>query len=301
MIVDSDHTAEVDVAEVENAAPYAMTAFGWWRSDLPAEINNSYWRDVHGPLAARIPGFYQYRQLHLDRPVIGLLGSNEVTAEPVEGIAQELFLTSEDIQTFVSHPFVTTYIFNDEQNLARRNATLSSLPGAARTFRDVTDEATPQGPPPHPSYVVLLQRTDGADRADFHHQVERLARGWGDQEGVLRLRYTPLEAYDENGWRSPGVDHHWDERQQYQAWIEIVVDDLARLSTLPVINREVTRTVTVQPVRAIHTIVFQGRPTEVGLRGWPAVQTIRAAAASNQQDPELLRALYGDIVDGVKN
>jgi hypothetical protein len=49
----------------ENAAPYAATAFGWWRPDVPPELSYRYWRDVHGPLAARIPGLFQYRQRHL--------------------------------------------------------------------------------------------------------------------------------------------------------------------------------------------------------------------------------------------
>jgi hypothetical protein len=40
----------------ENSAPYAMTALGWWRTDVARETSYAYWRDIHGTLAARIPG-----------------------------------------------------------------------------------------------------------------------------------------------------------------------------------------------------------------------------------------------------
>jgi hypothetical protein len=292
-----------NLVEHENAAPFTMTAFGWWRTDVSAETNDAYWRDVHGPLAARIPGFFQYRQLHLAEPQEGLLAmSSTVNAlpagEPPEGIAQELFLTRNDLVAFTSHPFVTDYIFHDEKNLARRNATLPSAEGAARTLADTTAEVTPQGPPRHPTYAVCLQ--SAADRARLHAHSAAVALRWTDDPGVLRLRFTPLEAYDDTAWQSPGVDHVWAEAEQCQAWIEIVVTDTAVLRRLATFDDAVVRGAHTYPVRAVHTIVFDSRPTDVGLRGWPAVKLIETTGATNQQDPQLLRALYGDVVDGIK-
>jgi hypothetical protein len=133
-------------AEQENAAPFAVTALGWWRPDVPAEVNDAYWRDIHGTLAARIPGFFQHWQLHLATPVSDLRFTGSVDAtvagEPVNGIPQMLFRTATDLQAFGSHPFVTERIFNDERNLARRNLTMPSAPGAARTLIDDTDNPT---------------------------------------------------------------------------------------------------------------------------------------------------------------
>ena len=54
------------VAQTENRAKVVTTFFAWWRSDIPKELSYKYWRDIHGVWAARTPGFYQYRQLHLD-------------------------------------------------------------------------------------------------------------------------------------------------------------------------------------------------------------------------------------------
>jgi hypothetical protein len=43
-------------------------------------------------------------------------------------------------------------------------------------------------------------------------------------------------------------------------------------------------------------MVANGRPTEVGLRGASAVETIIAADADNQHAPELISFVYGDPV-----
>jgi EthD domain len=292
-----------DLVEHENVAPFTMTAFGWWRTDVSAETNDAYWRDVHGPLAARIPGFFQYRQLHLAAPEDGLLtlptGVEALpVGEPPDGIAQELFRTRNNLAAFTSHPFVTDYIFHDEKNLARRNATMPSAEGAARTLVDNTAEATPQGPPRQPTYAVCLQ--SAADRAQLHSHAAAVAKLWADDPGVLRLRFTLLDAYDATAWQSPGVDHAWAEAEQYQAWIEIVVMNTPVMQRLAAFDGAVVRGVHTYPVRAKHTIVFDSRPTDVGLRGWPAVKLIEIAGATNQQEPQLLRALYGDVVDGVR-
>jgi hypothetical protein len=288
----------------ENSAPYAMTALGWWRTDVARETSYAYWRDIHGTLAARIPGFYQYRQLHLavprlDLPVTAGIDATAPT-EPVDGVAQMMFLTSDDLQTFGSHPFVTEHIFNDERNLVRRNATMPSAPGTARTLVDVTGESTPQGVPAHDTYAIMFQQAVDVDRRDFHSHIAETAAQWSTQSGVLRLRYTPLEPYDETGWQSPGVRHDWAPDEQYQAWLEIVVTGESALASLHRLDPAVVRNAHVYPVREKYTIVYDGRPTDVGLRGWPAVQTIGQAGATNQQAPPLLRALYGSVVDGVK-
>jgi hypothetical protein len=55
----------VDTASLENTAQIALTAFCWWHTDIPWEVCEGYWRDVHGIMFARVPGLWQYRQLRL--------------------------------------------------------------------------------------------------------------------------------------------------------------------------------------------------------------------------------------------
>jgi hypothetical protein len=46
-------------------------------------------------------------------------------------------------------------------------------------------------------------------------------------------------------------------------------------------------------------LVYNGKPTDVGLRGFSAVQTIEQAGADNQKATDLLEALYGEVVHGL--
>lgn len=88
----------VDTVRLENAAELALTSFCWWRADLPQNICEDYWRDVHGIMFARVPGLWQYRQLRLEAnqpdlwpKVQGLSFDAPGVAQP-QGIPHGLFL-----------------------------------------------------------------------------------------------------------------------------------------------------------------------------------------------------------------
>lgn len=302
-----------DVASLENLAQQAHTAFCWWRTDLSKQVSYDYWRDVHGPLAARVPGLYQYRQLQISPSRSDLWGridgielDNRMDRQP-DGMPQGLFLSAEHLKAFAQHPVVGTHIFNDERNFVRRLGTQMSPPGSANTLIDRVNIAQLQGAPPFPSFAVCFVAREGIEIEAFHRYVrEQVALPWSGHEGVMRLRLQPLERYDENAWNSPGVDHTWPGGREYWAYVELAVRDLAVPAALAgsVLRRAEFRrhvaTVHSYPIQAIYTIVQGGRPTDVGLRGYPAVQAIRAAGAANQRDPELLRFLYGDATLGIE-
>jgi hypothetical protein len=300
-----------DVARLENAAPIQGTALGWWRSDLSKAAADAYWRDVHGTLVARAPGLYSYRQLHLGRPVGDLwprfaaagVGTVPKPAEQIDGMNQLLFLTQQDLEAFARSDLVRRHVFHDERNLVRANATMWSAPGEARTLIDRTGDPTPQHRVTRPSYSILFRRAEGVDCETFRTHILELAEQWAGAAGVLRLRVQILGPYDPTSWQSPGVEHHWPPEHQYQAWIDLTTGSEAAARALGVEEtveavRRLVSAVHVYPIEARYTVVWQGRPTDVGLRGWPAVETIIEAGADNQRSAELLRVVFGGAVDG---
>lgn len=56
MIETNQSLAVMDTAKRENAAELALTAFCWWRADIPPLVCEAYWRDVHGIMFAVAPG-----------------------------------------------------------------------------------------------------------------------------------------------------------------------------------------------------------------------------------------------------
>lgn len=292
----------------ENAAAFTATVFGWWRTDVPREVSDRYWRDVHGVLITRVPRLYQYRLLSLAANRSDLWSALDgiefdlPTADQPHGIAQIMFVDDEDRQAFSSSPLQSKYIFKDENNFCDRNITLWSIDNNARTYIDQTQEVGANGEPVCPSFVLCFQPADCTTIAEFrHYLVEQLVRPWSERNEVMRLRLHLLEPFDQSQ-NSPGVSHDCSVAKQYQAWIELVLRDRAaqqlfsdsRLSE----PARFIKAIHTFPISAWYTLVNQGKPTAVGLRGFSAVQTIEQVGAEIQQADDLLEALYGDIVRG---
>jgi hypothetical protein len=290
---------------LDNAAQRALTAFCWWRPDLPRTVADAYWRDVHGVLAARVPGLWQYRQLRLGPnradlwPAMSDLVYEAAEQEQPHGVPHASFRTERDQAAFAGNPIVTGHIFADEQNFLARGATQMSPPETARTLLDLLGDPQTQGPPRAPSFAVFFRARPDAGITDVHRYLtDHLAPAWAGRPGARRVRVVPLAPYDPAAWDSPGVDHSWPGPREYAGWVELALADEAAAEDLMAVLDAARFTTLIEavhsyPISEVYTIVQGGRPTDVGLRGWPAVQTIAHAGAANQQEPELLRTLYG--------
>lgn len=293
-----------DIASQENSAMHTATVFGWWRNDVPLDVSYHYWRDVHSIMVSRVPGVYQYRLLQLAQNRCNLeleINGIDITlpdADQPHGVAEMLFLTQDDQQTFGNSSLNTEYVVKDEKNLCDRNVTRSALGNNAYTYVDRTGEPTPNGEPPFPSFMLCLQPRESISPEQFCHRlVEQIAHPWSQNPAVRRLRLHLLEPYSEKA-NSPCVSHDCAIAKQYGAWIELIIDEQTTLKSL------LSSSDPAQFIRAIHpfeisayyTMVYDGKLTEVGLRGFPAVQTILAAGADLQRQPDLLKALYGSAV-----
>ena len=302
----------VDTAGLENAAELALTAFCWWRADIPQEVCEAYWRDVHGIMFARVPGLWQYRQLRLaaNRPdlwpaVQGISFDAPDVAQP-QGMPHGLFLSEADLVAFGSNPIARETIPNDAHNFIGRIGAQLSPPSSGRTLVDRINDPAMQGPPPVPTFALCFVPRAGAASAEAFHRylTEHVARPWSAHPGVMRLRVEPLPPYERSAMGSPGVAHQWPNDETYLGWIELavrnegVVGDLLAGAAADELAKQVGAVHT-YPVREVYTIISAGRPTEVGLRGYPAVQTIIAAGAGNQRSEAVLNLLFGDAVRGL--
>lgn len=302
--VESNSELGVEVARQENAATQTATVFGWWRQDVPLDVSNRYWRDVHSIMVSRVPGIYQYRLLQLVPNRLGLaseIHGIDLTvpdSDQSHGVAEILFLSEEDQQTFGSSPLNTQYVVRDEQNLCDRNVTRSAIGDNAQTYVDRVGEPTPNGEPRFSSFMLCFSPQQSVSSEQFRHAfVEQIAHPWSQNAAVMRLRLHLLEPYSEKE-NSPYVSHDCPSAQQYGAWIELMLKEPATLTSLLSSEdiAQFVRAVQIFEISAYYTMVYSGKLTEVGLRGFPAVQTILEAGADLQRQPDLLKALYGSVV-----
>jgi hypothetical protein len=237
------------------------------------DLFSRYWRDVHGVMAARIPGFESYTQHH----VTPLADIGSVVLEPFEGVAVVTFTAAGDRDGLINSD-VTKHIHRDEQNLFRR-ALLYNLEVGATT---VTGDIRHSGDDSY--FVVVPVGLDaiaiagalingGANSIARHDLSGADPAGWNDTDvkegGASRLFGAVMQSW----WSDP-------------AQADAALGDAVRSSG---------GRVACYRTDARYVMVEQGRPTLIGLRGLDAVRTIEEANAVNQCDPAVLRAIYGPI------
>jgi len=289
----------------ENRAGIARVTCGWKLPHLPLDVVRRYWRDVHSPGIARRPGLWEYRHLQFDPVDPGLLS-------PVPGITlacpahQQLMWTSDvryldqaGLELFGSVPSaaVKAQLLGDIDLIVDQSTTYLVLGDLARTLIDRSGQIAPQGPTPRPT-ISLFFRQRG-EQAAFRAGMKSLAQRWAATPGVRRLRVALFETPDMEAERRAGypIKTHPPELQ-YQAWIDLTVDSAAQARhLLEPADAEFLHTVHAYPVPVVYTSVCRGRPTLVGLRGWPAFDAIQGLQAANQRHPELLQWMYGGFAD----
>ena len=297
------------LVETENRAGIARVTAGWKKPGLPLEVVRRYWRDVHSPSIARRAGVYDYRHFQYDPVRADLF-------DPVAGIGldcpegEQLMWTSDvryadqaGLDAFGLSPdgAVKTQLLGDIELIVDQSTTYKAVGEMARTFADLTGEATPQGTPTRPTFQLFFRQR--GEEAPFRAALTRLAEAWSAVPAVLRVRLSLFEVPDMEAERAAGypIKTHPVERQ-YQAWIDLVLaDDAAArplLSAVPDLAAHV-REVHAYPVTTLCTFNYAGKPTLAGLRGWPAYDALTTLGGYNQAEPELLEWMYGPVAQGV--
>lgn len=296
--------------EIENRAAICRVTSGWKKASLSLEAVRRYWRDVHSPAIARRAGVYDYRHYQFDAVRADVLA-------PVPGVEQtctadaQLMWTSDvryadeaGLEAFGRSPdgIVKAQLLQDIELIVDRSTTYKVVGANGFTYVDSTGIAMPQGPVKSPTYSLFIRQR--SDEPSFRRYLQSLAERWSKTAGVSRIRLSLFEVPDMEAERKAGypVKTHPLE-QQYQAWIDLAVQDDAVLKRLMTAQDHAdcarhVRAIHAYPVLVIYTSVYAGHPTMVGLRGYPAYDAIQALDAQNAREHELLEWMYGPVAVG---
>lgn len=299
-------------ADIENCAGFSRATCGWRLPGLDLGAVWNYWRDVHSPAISRRAGIHVYRHYRWDPVDPDLFGPIEgvPTAAPIDlqlqWMSDIIYRDQDALDRFYrspASPAVTAKILGDIEMIVDKSTTYLTVAQNMSTVTDTTAGPTPQGAPPVPHYGVYLRQGPGSDD-EFRAAVRAAALAWGALPGVLRVRFNLFERPDMEADKRAGypVKTH-PVKLQYQAMIEIVLADRWVASGLfataaGAALAEVTNEVHAYPVSAVYSFVWNGAPTVVGLRGYPAVIAIEALGAEHALDPGLLEWMYGPVAHG---
>lgn len=237
------------------------------KAGMPTDLFRRYWRDVHGVMAARVQGFESYIQYHVE-PL--------TTHGPrIDGIALVSFASENDRNALADGP-LTPHIHTDEQNLFER-VFLYSLPEGPR---HLAGDIAAHKPLAEHLFVIV----PGGE--DARPALDALGSGAADHLAVFDLTLGDPALWNTERFNDAGVPlvfaalihAGWNDA----AAASMCAERIAALSGGFVLCRSQGR----------FAMVEGGRPTSIGLRGLPAIQTIMDVGALNQLDPAVEALLF---------
>lgn len=306
MLFDSEEVTLTDAVEVENRAWLGRVTCGWKLAHLSLDRVRPYWRDTHSPAIARRAGIYEYRHYPLDPVRADLftpIPNIDYTAEGPQlmWLSDVRYADADGLDAFGRDPdpHVRAQILGDIEMIVDKSTTYRVLGANGRTLVDRSGDPAPLGPVAAPTFAVFLRRR--GEEAAFHAMVSLLAVAWAKDPAVVRVRLNLFETPDMEAERAAGypVKTHPPD-QQYQAWIDLVIEDEAAAKRLLAPRSDVDYAsnialVHAYPVPAVYTFNQNGRPTLAGLRGYAACLAIEGLGAEHQKDEALLQWMYGPV------
>lgn len=278
----------------DNYGPLGTVALLRKKATLSAGEFSAYWRDVHGLLAARIPGFWRYTQYHLAAPWAEF-SAPAGDRLPVQGIAEVSYCHPDDIAGLAASP-VAELIMHDEQNVFAGSYLYAVASGDGGSLLEPSQPLAPVAAALEATFLLVIAKAPSESQAAFRQALVAKGRAMLTAcPGIETLRVNAVQPYQQEAWPAPGVDHV--ATPGLNALVELQFS--SRQAALGCLRSEAfftepgQRMLTVYPVAQRYTLVADGRPTLLGLRGLSAYQLIHQLGASNQQQRAVLDILYG--------
>ncbi|MCI3946339.1 hypothetical protein K0038_03394 [Pseudomonas syringae] len=273
------------------------------RNGVPHELFATYWRDVHGPLCARLPGLGWYVQHHLTREKDGHLwpvieGVKPLPGYVLDGGVEIGFLSAEDQKQFKD---ASSLLFTDEQNMFEETIAYDVPDGSSTLVDRLPDPAPNETATQDKMHLHFHLASDNLPAA--REAVARLAREMAASEAVLKLRLHLAEPYDnaQPAPPAPDVNHEVEAARLTVVMMEVVFESAWTRRTyyasesFKAITQGLSahvRHITPFGVSGVYTYVRDATMTDAGVRGSRPAQLIRQLGAINQTRPEIER-LFG--------
>ena len=278
----------------------------WKRSGLHQDLFDDYWRDVHGPVCARIPGQYQYWQFHVAHNLGGMfpgiegVGTFSSEEEQFDGIAELTFRNVEDRAIWFEAAGI---LMADEHNIFRIGIGYTTSPGNSKTWVDRIEDPAPNGRTGLVRMHVQVRQKAGTTREEFRsYLTEIFAPNVTKSSHILKLRTHLFEKPDLSRPDAAGVSHSEPESLLYQAAFEMAFLNHLEMEyffastefgdATSGINKVVSQ-LNSYPEKDPYCFVYDGKMTTAGQRGSRTAYLITDTGAINQTQEYVLDLICG--------
>lgn len=267
----------------------------WKRAGISRIQFDDYWRDVHGPVCARLPGQHEYWQYHLSNleggffPAIDGVEMLTDGHSQFHGIAELTFLNIEQRQVWFN---ASTILMDDEHNIFSKAIGYTTSPGNSCTLVNRYLNNTPNGLFPGIRYHVMIQKRSDVSRMDFrNHLRNSVFPTLAESTHISRLRFHLFDDLDLSRPDAQGVVHYEPLEAQYHAAFEITfpsaMDREAAFASSAYLDAttQIGHYVSILrpfPEVTSYTFVYNNTMTVAGMRGSSIAQLIDQLGATNQ-------------------
>ncbi len=281
----------------------------WKRRGISLELFDDYWRNVHGPVCARLPGQFQYWQLHVAHNEGGLwpeapgIRYDCKSENQFDGIAELTFRSADDRNVWFRAAGI---LMDDEHNLFSKAIGYNTNPGNSCTYVDGIPVGDPNGPGDLTKLHAMVKKVDSVSVAEFRrHMKDTFAAAVADSSLVLKFRMHLFEEVDASRPDAAGVAHSEPSEENYQAAFEIAFADRLEMESFfasPAYAAAIAeqarfvKQICVFPERSVFTFVYNGEMTLAGQRSSTVAALIREIGATNQLKDDISSLILGKSV-----
>jgi hypothetical protein len=278
----------------------------WKRKGISLQLFDDYWRNVHGPVCARLPGQFQYWQLHVAHNDGGVWpqmpGISYVTPQDghFDGIAELTFRSEQDRTTWFQ---AAAILMDDEHNLFSKAIGYNTSPGNSITYIDRIPRGDPNGPLGLEKFHVMLRKAESASVADFRkYLTDTFAPAVVESDSVLKFRLHLFEEVDATRPEAAGVAHAEPREESYEAAFEIAFANRLDLETFFASERyqaaakdqaRFIKQISPFPERSAYTFVYAGQMSLAGQRSSTVAELITSIGATNQLRDDISQLMLG--------
>lgn len=267
----------------------------WKRKGISLELFQNYWKNVHGPVCARLPGQYQYWQFHLGQyeggiwPTTAGVDYTCTEEERFPAIAELTFESEAERDIWFKS---ATILMNDERNIFSKAIGYITNSGNSKTYIDRIPTGDPNGKLGVIKFHVMVKKSHAVSVEAFRrYMTESFASSVIQNNSVLKFRMHLLEEVDTSRPDAPGVSHYESPDKQYQAAFEIAFANYLEMEKFfaskeyAVAVQNLAKYVQLFlpiPEQAAYTFVYDGKMTLAGQRSSKVAELITNMGATNQ-------------------
>lgn len=302
---------KIDYSERDSAGKEVFYVLLKKRKGISLNMFDNYWKDVHGPVCARLPGQHQYWQFHIAHneggiwPKLDGITYDTSEDEQFDGIAELTFLSESDRQEWFD---AASILMSDEHNLFSKAVGYTTLNNDSKTHIDKIENGSPNGGLEIVKLHVMLAKADSVSVEDFQKYLTNSFTSAVISSSLIhKFRLHLLEEHDnsEELPTAPGVTHYEALEKQFQAAFEIAFQSRLDMEEF-FASEEYGRTlkeqvkyikqISVFPERDVYTFVYDDEMTLAGQRSSAVASLIENIGAANQLQPSILDLMVGQTI-----